>query len=105
MKQILAAALLLGAGPALADPNWTPPPAKDGHSYPPCYCTNREAKLPIGATACLQIGSRQVTARCGMSLNNPAWRIESEGCLGAGQPGASLQAPSDAGATMSVAAG
>ncbi|MEO1688601.1 MAG: hypothetical protein AAFU61_11910 [Pseudomonadota bacterium] len=93
MKQIFAVAALLFAGPALADPNWTPPPAKDGFSYPPCYCRNHEEKVGIGELGCLRIGSREVLARCRMSLNNPAWETLGEGCEGLLTPGASLELP------------
>ncbi|MEM0922634.1 MAG: hypothetical protein AAGI13_06275 [Pseudomonadota bacterium] len=60
---------------------YSPPAAKEGHSYPDCYCTDSAGdRVEIGASACLQIGSRQVWARCGMSLNNPAWRHSGESC-------------------------
>ena len=79
---------LLAAAPAAAG-EWTPPPPKAGHDYPECYCTNRGERAPVGDTACLRIGPCEVTARCGMSLNNPAWRPIGEGCPPA--PGASLR--------------
>jgi hypothetical protein len=84
----VAAAML--AAPAAAGSDWTPPPAKDGYAYPACYCTNRGENVPIGGYACLKIGSREVLARCGMSLNNPAWRTVQEGCPPDPRPGASL---------------
>ncbi|MEM9221830.1 MAG: hypothetical protein AAGB11_05440 [Pseudomonadota bacterium] len=70
------------ASAAMAEGNgFVPPPAKEGFSYPDCYCTDSEGRrVEVGDTACLRIGSREVTARCGMSLNNPAWRTQSEGC-------------------------
>lgn len=72
---------LIGMGPALADdPVFVPPPPAKGHAYPDCYCTNRGAKVPVGAKSCLRIGNQEFTARCGMSLNNPAWRDMEEGC-------------------------
>ena len=84
------AALVLAGAPALAeDPapqvrqtqGYTPKPPKDGFKYPECFCTDSGGKrVEIGQTACLQIGSRQVMARCGMSLNNPAWRHLSTDC-------------------------
>ena len=81
---IFAAALAIpgafAASGALADPVFTPPKAKDGHAYPECYCTNRGVRVPVGAQSCLRVGSRTFTARCGMSLNNPAWREVKDGC-------------------------
>lgn len=78
---ILAAfgAFALG-GSASADPIFSPPKAKDGHAYPECYCTNRGVRVPMGAMSCLRVGGREFTARCGMSLNNPAWREVKNGC-------------------------
>jgi hypothetical protein len=70
------------AGPP-ANPNYSPPPAKDGYTYPDCYCTDSKGqRVDMGKTACLIIGSRRVLARCDMSVNNPTWRPESEGCPG-----------------------
>lgn len=83
MKQIsvaLAFIAAITASPALADPTFKGPKAKDGHSYPDCYCTNRGQRVEIGQLSCLQIGSQTFTARCGMSLNNPAWRDMTPGC-------------------------
>lgn len=58
-----------------------PPPPKKGYSYPDCYCTDSGGRrVEIGQRACLTVGSAQFTAVCGMSLNNPAWRREAEGC-------------------------
>ena len=71
-----------GAGPS-ANPNYSPPPAKEGFSYPDCYCTDSSGqRVDMGKMACLVIGSRRVLARCDMSVNNPIWREESEGCPG-----------------------
>jgi hypothetical protein len=71
-----------GAGPS-ANPNYSPPPAKEGFSYPDCYCTDSNGqRVDMGKTACLVIGSRRILARCDMSVNNPTWRQESEGCPG-----------------------
>jgi hypothetical protein len=80
----------LAAGSAAAgerapsgNPNYHPPPAKEGFTYPDCYCTDSNGKrVELGQTACLTIGSRRVLARCGMSVNNPIWRDEAEGCPG-----------------------
>lgn len=93
MKQtlLIAGLLVLGIatvpGQALAgppsNPNYSPPPAKEGFSYPDCYCTDSKGqRVDMGKTACLVIGSRRVLARCDMSVNNPTWRQESEGCPG-----------------------
>jgi hypothetical protein len=72
----------VSAGPK-PNPNYDPPPAKEGFSYPDCYCTDSNGqRVDMGKTACLVIGSRRVLARCDMSVNNPAWREESEGCPG-----------------------
>lgn len=81
----LAVGLNLGAGPAAADriqnKNFSQPPAKDGYTYPDCYCTDSKGqRVEMGQQACLIIGSKRVLARCDMSVNNPTWRHESEGC-------------------------
>lgn len=83
---------LLAAAPILAeddargpyiDPNYVPKPPKEGFSYPDCYCTDSDGqRVELGQTTCLSIGSRQVTARCETSLNNPTWRTMQEGCPG-----------------------
>lgn len=89
MKQIVLtiAALTLAGAAQASEPapqhaqGFTPPPAKEGYSYPDCYCTDSAGeRIEIGQSVCLEIGSRQVWARCSMSLNNPAWRHETEGC-------------------------
>lgn len=60
---------------------YNPPAAKEGYSYPDCFCTDSQgSRVEMGQNACLQIGSRQVWARCEMSLNTPAWRHDGEGC-------------------------
>ena len=83
----MAAVISLGSGEASAERiknhNFTQPPAKDGYSYPDCYCTDSKGqRVEMGQKACLIIGSRRVLARCDMSVNNPTWRHESEGCPG-----------------------
>ena len=81
MRRLASIALIaLFAAPVAADPAFKPPKAKDGHAYPECYCTNRGVKVPMGAMSCLRVGSREFTARCGMSLNNPTWREVKDGC-------------------------
>lgn len=91
----LAGLLMLAAAPAAAEPpatrayvppanpNYTPAPPKQGYSYPECYCTDSVGqRVDIGQTACLQIGSRQVLARCDTSVNLTTWRTIGEGCPG-----------------------
>lgn len=80
-----ATGMALGAGPAAADriqnKHFNQPPAKDGYTYPDCYCTDSKGqRVEMGQLACLIIGSKRVLARCDMSVNNPTWRHESEGC-------------------------
>lgn len=91
---LLLAGLALGSGAASADPagpaepraraaaeSYTPPPAKEGHSYPECYCTgSRGERVEVGQMACLQIGSRQVLSRCEKARNLVIWRHQDEGC-------------------------
>ncbi|MGF1502371.1 MAG: hypothetical protein ACFBSD_11200 [Paracoccaceae bacterium] len=84
---LIFAAAAAAAGAAAAEPSkpaaggYSPPPAKSGHSYPECYCTDsRGARVEVGETACLQIGSRQVTSRCEKARNLVIWRHQSEGC-------------------------
>jgi hypothetical protein len=98
MTRPILFALMILAAPAAAqqNPNWTPPPAKDGYEYPPCYCTNRGEKVEMGGEACLRIGSRRIWARCAMSVNNPIWRPIREGCPPGG-PTSSLAAPATSG--------
>jgi hypothetical protein len=79
--------IAIGAGPASAgpkvNPNYNPPPATEGFSYPDCDCIDSNGqRVDMGKTAGLVIGSRRVLARCDMSVNNPTWREESEGCPG-----------------------
>ncbi|MFO7855526.1 MAG: hypothetical protein R6V44_09975 [Paracoccaceae bacterium] len=91
MRRTTLLALIVFAAPAAAQsPDWTPPPAKDGHRYPDCYCTNRGVRVEMGRTACLRIGSEDRLARCEMSLNSPTWRTLQEGCPPPG-PSSSLQ--------------
>ena len=84
---LLLLGITIGSGPAAAqsisNPNFTQPPAKDGFRYPDCYCTDSLGqRVEMGKMACLIIGTRRVLARCGMSVNNPIWREQSEGCPG-----------------------
>jgi hypothetical protein len=85
--------MLLGAAPAALAQNdlgrtsrsesYTPPPAKPGYSYPECYCTDSVGeRVEVGQTACLKIGSREITSRCERARNLVIWRHQSEGCPG-----------------------
>ena len=82
----LTAGLALGAAacaepkPAPPGPGWVRPPPAEGHSYPDCFCVNRGLRVELGRTSCLRVGGEEFTARCGMSLNNPAWRRVKKGC-------------------------
>ncbi|WP_082802369.1 hypothetical protein [Falsihalocynthiibacter arcticus] len=50
-----------------------------------CYCTDKTgSRVELGQSICLQVDGRMFTARCEMSLNNPMWREQSEGCLSSG---------------------
>lgn len=88
MRRFAALALALLAVPALAgEPvprapaQWVPPPAKEGFSYPDCFCTDTDGqRVEKGDTACLRVGGDEFLARCGMSQNNPAWRKVQEDC-------------------------
>lgn len=57
-----------------------PPPAKEGFSYPELYCTNRGHRVEMGEASCLRVDDEVFLARCGMSLNSPAWRRIQDGC-------------------------
>lgn len=47
-----------------------------------CYCTDKTGgRVELGQVVCLQVGGRRFTARCEMSLNNPMWREQADGCL------------------------
>lgn len=60
---------------------YAPPPAKDGYSYPDCFCTDSNGeRIELGQSVCLEIGRRKIWALCDMSLNNPTWRHSDEGC-------------------------
>ncbi|MEO1457177.1 MAG: hypothetical protein AAFV49_06360 [Pseudomonadota bacterium] len=63
--------------------DWQRPPAKEGYSYPDCYCTDSDGRrVEVGQIACLQIGSRLVTSRCEQARNLVIWRHQEEGCPG-----------------------
>jgi len=57
-----------------------PPPAKEGYSYSDPYCRNQGHRVEIGDLSCLRVDGRVFLARCGMSMNNPVWRMVQEGC-------------------------
>ncbi|MEM1277755.1 MAG: hypothetical protein AAGH74_14615 [Pseudomonadota bacterium] len=76
-----ASVAVAGAGEVQSVQAFNPPPAKEGYSYPDCFCTDSEGeRVELGQHVCLQIGSRQVWAYCDMSQNNPAWRHQEGGC-------------------------
>lgn len=74
------AAALAAAAAAAGDWRVDRPPPADGQRYPDCFCTNRGARVEIGARACLSVDGRRFTALCFMSQNSPGWRREREGC-------------------------
>ncbi|MEL6766269.1 MAG: hypothetical protein AAFP17_03750 [Pseudomonadota bacterium] len=62
---------------------WVRPPAKEGYSYPDCYCTDSTGgRVEVGQMACLRIGGREVTSRCEQADNLTIWRHQGDGCLG-----------------------
>lgn len=64
-----------------APSQWQPPPPSKGFSYPDCFCTDTDGRrVEKGQTACLRVGGQEFLARCGMSLNNPAWRKIQDDC-------------------------
>lgn len=78
---VLSGVSALAQSPLITRPPTALPPAKEGYAYPDCYCTGSSGeRVEIGERACLMINRRPVSAICGMSLNNPAWRVEGEGC-------------------------
>lgn len=47
-----------------------------------CFCTDQTgSRVELGQSICLDVGGRRFTARCEMSLNNPMWREQKEGCV------------------------
>mgnify|MGYP007073201737 CR=1 FL=1 len=75
----LAVAMVVTPLAAGAEP-FRPPPAKEGFSYPDCFCTNRGQRVEVGDFSCLTIGDRSFLALCDMSQNSPAWRKVGEIC-------------------------
>ncbi|MEO1316848.1 MAG: hypothetical protein AAFW01_09730 [Pseudomonadota bacterium] len=73
-----------GTREAQASPRgWVRPPAKEGYSYPDCYCTDSTGgRVEVGELACLRIGGREVTSRCEEADNLTIWRHQGEGCFG-----------------------
>lgn len=80
MRTLVAILVALAAPLAAQDYLQTRQKPKEGAAYPACYCTNRGARVELGRTACLRVDGRSFTARCAMSLNNPVWRRERDGC-------------------------
>ncbi|MEM6678040.1 MAG: hypothetical protein AAF675_09215 [Pseudomonadota bacterium] len=59
------------------------PPAKEGYTYPDCYCTDSTGgRVEIGELSCLRIGRRDVLSRCEQADNLTIWRHQGEGCPG-----------------------
>ncbi len=56
-----------------------------------CYCrTSTGAHVALGKTACLKTNSGMQEARCGMVLNNTAWKFTGKPCplaSNGGKPG------------------
>ncbi len=76
---VVAGLVMDGTTPATASEFKQPPPAQ-GFSYPDCFCTNRGERVELGGIACLKVDGEEFLARCEMSLNNPSWRRQSDGC-------------------------
>jgi len=75
MKEI-AFILAVLAAPAFADV------VGPGGKVIDCFCTDQKGeRVELGQTICLEVGGRRFTARCEMSLNNPMWREQQEGCV------------------------
>jgi hypothetical protein len=63
----VALILLAGTGTAFGDDN--------------CYCRTSTGKhVALGETACLKTNSGMQEARCGMVLNNTAWKFTGKPC-------------------------
>lgn len=85
----IAALLPLSAG---AEP-FRPPPAKEGFSYPDCYCTNRGQRVEVGDFSCLTVGGQRFLAQCDISLNSPIWRKIDDICPTARMEGEPSEGP------------
>jgi len=71
--------LLMLPAVAAAEP-FRPPTAKEGFSYPECYCTNRDQRVEIGGFSCLTVDGERFLAQCDLSLNSPIWRKVEDSC-------------------------
>lgn len=80
MKPLVAILIALAAPLAAQDDGAARPKPAEGAARPACYCANRGERVELGETACLRVDGRRFTARCAMSLNNPVWREERDGC-------------------------
>lgn len=82
MRNVLAA-LLLFAGPALADGTGKKSFAE---LYPPLpgveyFCQDANGtRYDLGQIICISVSCQTWTARCDMSQNNTTWRKISDGC-------------------------
>lgn len=75
----IAFVLAVLAAPAIADV------VGPGGKVIDCFCTDQKGeRVELGQTICLEVGGRRFTARCEMSLNNPMWREQQEGCVSSG---------------------
>jgi hypothetical protein len=57
-----------------------PPTATEGYSSSESYCSNQGHRVEVGDLSCLRVNGRVFLARCGMSLNNPVWRMVQDSC-------------------------
>jgi hypothetical protein len=89
MRTVLILAALI-ATPTLAD-------VTNGKKTIECFCTDKTgSRIELGQTICMQVDGRMFMARCEMSLNNPMWREQGDGCLSSSLSD-SVQPTSDAG--------
>lgn len=67
------------ANPQLADaPRFKKRPPV---AAPPCDCRAPGGdRVALGGRICVHVDGETVTMRCEMSLNNPIWRREHQGC-------------------------
>lgn len=89
LRIIFALWTCLSAGVVFADT--AIPTARDTGLVAPalplnsCYCTDKTgSRVELGQVICLQVDGRMFTARCEMSLNNPMWREQTDGCMSSG---------------------
>ncbi len=66
LRTWLAAAALLAAGPAFAEPE--------------CTCLANGTRYAEGSVVCIRLPSGSWLARCGKVLNNTSWQKVQDGC-------------------------